>query len=219
MNGVHDMGGMHGLGPVAPEPHEPLFHAPWEARALAVTVAAGALGRWTLDATRLARERIPGPDYLRMVYYEKWITALEALVVQSGLVTPEELAGGRLAPGASRAATPLTAEAIEAILARGGPTLRETTVAPRFAVGDAVRARNLNPIGHTRLPRYVRGRSGVISRLHGAHVFPDANAHGAGEQPQPLYQVSFDAAELWGPETPWRGGVALDLWESYLDPA
>jgi nitrile hydratase len=219
MNGVHDMGGMHGLGPIAPDPHEPLFHAPWEARALALTLAAGAWGRWTLDASRHARESIPGPEYLRMSYYEKWTVALETLLVGAGLVTADELASGRAAPGSDKAEPPLTADRVAGALARGGPTDRETAAAPRFAVGDTVRARNINPEGHTRLPRYVRGRTGVISRLHGAHVFPDANAHGRGEQPQPLYQVSFEAQALWGPETTWRGAVALDLWESYLHAA
>jgi nitrile hydratase len=219
MNGVHDMGGMHGLGAVAPDPDEPLFHAPWEARALALTLAAGAWGRWTLDASRHARESIPGPAYLRMNYYEKWIVALERLLVGAGLVSADELASGRPAPGAPTAQPPLTAERVAGVLARGGPTDRRTGAVPRFAVGEAVRARNLNPAGHTRLPRYVRGRLGVITRLHGDHVFPDANAHGEGEQPQPLYQVTFAADALWGPQTPWRGGVAVDLWESYLEAA
>jgi nitrile hydratase len=219
MNGVHDMGGMHGLGPVAPDPDEPLFHAPWEARALALTVAAGALGRWTIDASRHARESIAGPDYLRMTYYEKWTTALEHLLIDAGLVTTEELVQGRAAPDTVGWVEPLTAQAVTRALARGSPTVRVTHVAPRFAVGAGVRARNLNPAGHTRLPRYVRGRWGEIARLHAAHVFPDTNAHGAGEQPQPLYQVKFDAQELWGPDAAWRGAVFLDLWESYLEPA
>jgi nitrile hydratase len=218
------MGGMHGLGPIAPDPGEPLFHAPWEARALALTLAVGAWGRWTLDASRHQRESIPGPDYLRMTYYEKWITALEALIVGAGLVTAGELASGAPAPGAPRAAPPLTAEQVPAALSRGGPTSRTTLGAPAFAVGDAVRARNLNPAGHTRLPRYVRGRPGRITHAHGAHVFPDANAHGLGEAPQPLYQVRFEADALWGPDAALagagrRGAVYLDLWESYLERA
>ena len=219
MNGVHDMGGMHGMGPVAPEADEPLFHEPWEARALALTLAAGAWGRWSLDATRHQRELIPGPDYLRMSYYEKWIAGLEALMLRTGLVTAEELASGRPAPGAAKANPPLTAERVAGVLASGGPTERDVDRAPRFAVGEAVKARNLNPTGHTRLPRYVRGRAGAITRRHGAHVFPDANAHGLGEQPQPLYQVRFEAAELWGDAARGRGAVYLDLWEDYLEPA
>jgi nitrile hydratase len=218
LNGVHDMGGMHGLGPIAPEPDGPLFHEPWEARALAITLAAGAWGRWTLDASRHQRERIPGPDYLRMSYYEKWIAGLEALLLDTGLVGADELASGRPAPGTIKTSPPLTAERVPSALASGGPTLREVAQAPRFAVGDEVRARNINPSGHTRLPRYARGHVGVISRRHGAHVFPDANAHGQGEQPQPLYQVRFEAAELWGEGARGPGAVYIDLWEDYLEP-
>lgn len=219
MNGVHDMGGMDGLGPVAPEANEPLFHQPWEARALALTLAAGAWGRWTLDASRHQRELIPGPAYLRMSYYEKWITALETLLLKADLVSADELASGRPDPGAAKANPPLTAERVAGVLAAGGPVSRNLGQSPRFAIGEAVRARNLNPAGHTRLPRYVRGHVGSVTRFHGAHVFPDANAHGLGEQPQPLYQVRFEAVELWGERAQGRGGVYLDLWESYLERA
>ena len=219
MNGVHDMAGMHGLGPIAPEMNEPVFHAPWEGRALALTLAVGAWGRWTLDASRHARELIPGTDYLRMSYYEKWITGLEALMVETGLVSPAEIETGRASPGAPKATPPLTANRVAATLARGGSTSRAVAAAPRFAQGAAVRARNLNPVGHTRLPRYVRRRRGVITRGHGAHVFPDANAHGLGEQPQHLYQVRFEASELWGDAAAERSAVYLDLWEDYLEPA
>jgi nitrile hydratase len=153
-----------------------------------------------------------------MSYYEKWITGLEALLVNTGLVGVVELASGRPATGTAKASPPLTAERVPAALASGGPTLREVAQIPRFAVGDKVRARNINPTGHTRLPRYARGHAGVISRLHGAHVFPDANAHGQGEQPQPLYQVRFEAAELWGQAARGPGAVHIDLWEDYLEP-
>jgi nitrile hydratase beta subunit len=219
VNGVHDMGGMHGLGPIAPEPDEPLFHEPWEARALALTLAAGAWGRWTIDTSRHARESIPGPDYLRMSYYEKWITGLETLLTGTGLVTDEELAGGRPDPASAILVPPLTADRVAASLARGGPSSRPAAAGPTLAPGDRVRARNINPVGHTRLPRYARGHAGVITHAHGAHVFPDTNAHGGGEQPQPLYQVRFEAAELWGPDADGLSAVYLDLWESYLERA
>ena len=219
MNGVHDMGGMHGLGPIAPESEEPVFHERWEASALALTLAVSAWGRWTLDASRHARELIPGPDYLRMSYYEKWITALVDLMAGAGLVTPDEVASGRPAAGAARATPPLTAERVPAALAHGGPTRRDVAANPKFSVGDIVRARNIHPLGHTRLPRYARAHRGTITQAHGAHVFPDANAHGIGERPQPLYQVRFEAAELWGPDGDVRSAVYLDLWEDYLEPA
>jgi len=215
MNGVHDMGGMHGLGAIAPEPNEPVFHAPWEARALALTLAMAAWRRWTLDASRHARERIPGPDYLRMSYYEKWTAGLVTLIEETGLATRRELETGQSDVGAK--ATPaLNGDRVAAMLASGAPTLRTIDAAPCFAVGDPVRARNVHPPGHTRLPRYVRGREGMVTRLHGAHVFPDTNAHGLGEQPQHLYQVRFEGRELWGDSA--RHAVHMDLWESYLEP-
>lgn len=217
MNGVHDMGGMHGLGPVAPEPNEPVFHERWEARALALNLAVGAWGRWNIDASRHARELIPGADYLRMSYYEKWIAGLVALMERTGLVTKEEIASGRPAAGSRKASPPLTVDRVATTLARGGPAERKIDDAPRFAVGTTIRARNMNPVGHTRLPRYARGRLGTITRHHGAHVFPDTNAHGLGEQPQHLYQVRFEAQELWGDAK--RSAVYLDLWESYLERA
>jgi nitrile hydratase len=219
MNGVHDMGGMHGLGPIAPETDELLFHARWEASALALNLAVAAWGRWTLDASRHARELIPGPDYLRMSYYEKWVAGLEALMVEAGLVTTDELATGQPAAGAAKASPPLTADRVAAGIAHGGPTNRETGKAPRFAVGARVRTRNINPTGHTRLPRYARGHAGVVTADHGDHVFPDTNAHGQGEQPQRLYQVRFAARDLWGEAARSDDEVFLDLWESYLDPA
>ncbi len=206
MNGVHDMGGMHGLGPLEIEADEPVFHAPWEARVLALTLAVGAWGRWNIDASRHARERIPGPDYLAMTYYEKWLAGLVSLIEAAGLTRGDEVR-----------TPPLRAVDVPAGLARGGPATRDVEAPTRFRPGDKVRARNLNPTGHTRLPRYARGHVGVIERDHGVHVLPDANAHFRGERPERLYGVRFTAAELWG--EPSRDSVHLDLWDSYLDPA
>jgi nitrile hydratase subunit beta len=218
MNGVHDMGGMHGLGPIAAEGDEPVFHHPWEARAFALYVAARR-GGWTLDASRHQIEQIPGADYLRMSYYEKWITGLTALLLKTGALSDGELVSGRPDPGSARTVPAFGAEHVGVIFGKGSRYAREVTTPLRYEVGDAVRARNLNPTGHTRLPRYVRGRVGVITARHGAHVFPDANAHGQGEQPAHLYQVRFEAAELWGGSATTRDAVHLDLWEPYLDPA
>lgn len=214
MNGIHDMGGMHGLGPIAPEVDEPLFHEAWEARILALRLAVS-IG--TLDSWRHRRELIPGPDYLRMSYYETWLACLEDALVDHGLATREEIASGRAAPGSARATPPMTVDLVPVVLGAGGPADRADGPAPSFAVGRRVRARNLHPTGHTRLPRYVRGREGVITRVHGVHVFPDANAHGLGEDPRPLYQVRFEAAELWGRDFGGGGAVHLDLWEPYLE--
>lgn len=217
MNGVHDMGGMHGFGPVRPEPDEPIFHGEWEKRALALTLAMAAWGRWNIDVSRHARERLPPRDYLRYTYYEKWIAALAMLMVETGLISAAEAASGRPDPQGTPAQPPLTADKVAATLRRGGPSARPVEAAPRFAVGDRVRAKNLNPTGHTRLPRYARGKCGVVVMQHGGHVFPDSNAHRQGEAPCHLYAVRFTAVELWGPEADPRHSVTLDLWEPYLD--
>lgn len=217
MNGIHDLGGMHGFGPVRPEPDEPLFHADWEARVLALTLAMAAWGRWNLDASRHARERIPPARYLNDSYYERWLDGLERLLLERGLVTEQELFSGQ--PQGAPAEPPLKAAEVAGLLQRGGPTTRHLEAAPRFQVGQRVRARNLHPVGHTRLPRYVRGHNGEIVLTHGGHVFPDSNAHFQGEQPQHLYSVRFSARELWGPDAPARDSVTVDLWEAYLDPA
>jgi len=216
VNGVHDMGGMQGLGRIVPEPEGVVFHAPWEGRVHAMTIASPT--RSNIDAGRHQRELIPGPEYLRMSYYEKWFRSLSERLLDQGLVTAEEYASGRSAPGAAKATPRLAAGAVEDALSRHNSYVREAAP-PVFAAGDVVRARNIHPDGHTRLPRYVRGRLGVIERAHGAHVFPDSNAHGKGEDPRPLYTVRFTARELWGEAANPRDTVCLDLWEPYLERA
>lgn len=219
MNGIHDMGGMDGMGPIEPERDEPLFHAPWEARALALSLAMAGWRKWNIDASRHARERIPPADYLRFSYYEKWIAGLCDLMLQHGLVTQAELDSNRPAPGSPRAIPPLDAARVAAVLGKGDPVSREIKAAPRFAPGDEVRARNIHPEGHTRLPRYARGRTGVVLTRHGAHVWPDSNAHFRGEDPQHLYTVRFAARELWGMAAPATDYIHIDLWEPYLERA
>ncbi len=218
MNGPQDLGGRIGFGPVAPETDEPPFHSDWEARALGITLCCGALGHWTLDESRHARESLPWTDYLSFSYYRIWLTALIALLERHGEIMVGELDGGRRRPGL-RPERRLPAARVPDVLATGGPTDRPLDAAPRFAAGDLVRTRNLQPAGHTRLPGYVRGRVGRIEARHGGHVFPDTNAHGGGEQPQHLYTVVFDGEELWGPEGDPSTTVSADLWESYLEPA
>ncbi|WP_293678759.1 nitrile hydratase subunit beta [uncultured Phenylobacterium sp.] len=217
MNGVHDMGGMHGLGPVAPEPREPVFHEAWEGRVHAMTIASPTRGN--IDAGRHQRELIPGPDYLRWTYYEKWFASLSALLLTSGLVTAAEIAAGKAAPGSPKGTPRLVAADVTAAMTRPSSYVREVATAPAFAAGDRVRARQINPTGHTRLPRYARGHVGVVERRHGAHVLPDSNAHGLGEDPRHLYTVRFAARELWGPDASARDSVSLDLWEPYLERA
>jgi nitrile hydratase subunit beta len=219
MNGVHDMGGMHGFGPVLHEANEPVFHAAWEGRVRALSVLMGAWRLWNIDAGRHSIERLPPADYLRMSYFEKWLDALVNRLLAAGLVTPEELATGHKADGAAVASPPVTADMVTDIVAATGSYQRQVPGQPRFAAGDRIRAKNIHPEGHTRLPRYVRGRLGVIERDHGAHVFPDSNARFAGEAPQYLYTVRFTAPELWGDAGNAADTVSLDLWEDYLDPA
>ena len=217
MNGVHDMGGFMNFGPVVPERDEPAFHAPWERRAFALTLAMGATGRWNLDQSRDARERMAPAEYLASSYYRIWFGGLERLIRERALVTREEIADGRVRVPPLRDVRVLAAADVASALARGAPTQRVTTRRPRFELGDAVRTREMNPPTHTRLPRYCRGKRGEIVRIHGAHVYPDANVHGRDEDPQWLYTVRFDGAELWGRDTT-ANAVHVDCWEPYLEP-
>ena len=219
MNGVHDMGGMHGMGTIEHEKNEAVFHAPWEARAYALNRAMGAWGKWNIDASRHQIELIPPADYLRMSYYEKWITRLVELLVKHGLVTRAEIESAKPVPGSTKATPPLTAEMVARTLGRGASTGRDVPVAPRFKVGQRVRARNIHPQGHTRLPRYARGKLGTIARDHGVFVFPDTNAHFLGEKPQHVYSVRFAARELWGENAGRRDAVYVDLWDDHLEQA
>lgn len=219
MNGVHDMGGMHGFGPLTAERNEPVFHAPWEGRVLALAVAIGAWGRWPGDAFREQWEQIPAADYLRGTYWEKWLFALIENAVRHGLITREEVELGQPDAPAPKFTPPLHASAVAAVLDHGSPKTRVVERQPLFQVGDAVRTRNIHPLTHTRLPRYARDKQGVIIALHGAHVFPDTNVQFLGENPQPLYTVKFQACSLWGDAANPRDTVCLALWEDYLEPA
>lgn len=219
MNGAQDLGGQMGFGPVAPETDEPLFHAPWEARALGVTLACGAMGHWTIDESRHARETLHPVDYLSSSYYEIWTKALEKLLIRHGFVTPDELAVGHATAPGTVPKRVLKPADVAAVLAKGGPTSRPLAQPAQFKAGDRVRTITISPTGHTRLPRYARGKTGVIDRVHEPHVFPDTNAHGQGEAPQWLYTVSFTGPELWGREGDPTLVVSVDAWESYLEPA
>ena len=220
MNGIHDMGGMHGMGPIQHEMNELVFHEAWEGRIYAINRALGAWGKWSIDAGRHGIELLHPADYLRMSYYEKWLTRNIELLVKSGLVTREEIETGKPAPGSQKATPPLTAAAVPSMAARRGNYMRtEVKAKARFKVNQHVRARNMNPVGHTRLPRYARGKEGIVVRHHGIFVFPDTNAHSLGEQPQHLYSVRFEARELWGDGASPRDSVYLDMWDAYLEHA
>ncbi|MBL8340082.1 MAG: nitrile hydratase subunit beta [Rubrivivax sp.] len=225
-----DLGGRGGYGPVlaggAREPEGELWHAAWEPRALAVTLAAGALGEWNIDMSRAARETLP--EYPRLSYYEIWVQALERLLLQRGLAVADELQAGRAMHPPRPVARVLRAAEVAPALARGSPTERPTEggAPPRFAVGQRVRTVGEVPPHHTRLPGYARGKRGVVQALRGRHVFADTHAQGLGEQPHWLYTVVFEGGELWGGaapgavEAPEAGTlqVSIDAWEPYLDP-
>ncbi len=222
MNGVHDMGGMHGFGPVEREEHEPVFHAPWEAAVYAISRAIGQGGIRNIDESRFAIERMDPAGYLASSYYERWLDGAIRSLLEKGVISPEELeqraaffAERPDAPATAALDTPLPAPS-EPFVVRLAGYEREPAVPPRYAPGDRVITCNMQPRGHTRLPRYARGKRGVIEFVHGTYVFPDTNALGLGEQPQPLYNVRFEAAELWGDSAEPHQTVNLDLWESYL---
>ena len=219
MNGVHDMGGMHGMGAIEEDKNEPVFHATWEGRAYGITRAMGGWRLWNLDATRFQRELIAPVDYFRMSYYERWIAGLVELMVKKNLVTRTEIESGRPDEGAAVRTPTFTADKVAALISKGTPARRDVPAAASFRVGQRVRARNINPPGHTREPRYVRGKLGIIHRDHGVFVFPDTNAHFLGEKPQHVYSVRFAARELWGADAAPQDGVYVDLWDDYLEPA
>ena len=220
MNGVHDMGGMHGMGPLEREAREPVFHHPWEGRIYAITrVMRERDGAWCLDAHRHGIERIPAAEYLRMTYYEKWVDLVARTVVEAGQATPAEV-DGQQAPQRAPGATPkVSAAAVPSMVDLRATSRRDAPATAHFKAGHRVRARNMHPTGHTRLPRYVRGKTGEVVVDRGVHLFPDSHAHGRGENPQHLYSVRFTARELWGDAASARDSVYLDLWDPYLDHA
>lgn len=219
MNGAQDVGGMMSFGPIDPANNDESFHAAWQRLAMGTSLLSSAMGPWPIDETRLFRESLPPAVYYASSYFEIWIRALENILKTRGFVTDADLAAGQPVDPAPKPARVLGIADVDRILAHGTPYERPIDTPPRFAVGDAVRARNINPTGHTRLPRYARGRLGTIEAVHGGFVFPDTNAHGQGENPQRLYTVAFTAIELWGEGADPHGTVSIDAFESYLDAA
>lgn len=230
MNGIHDMGGMHGFGPIVRERDEPVFHSEWERRMFAIALAVMGRRCFNVDEFRRTIERIPPDEYLRASYYERWLRAVENLLIGKGVVERAELdvvmatlRAGVLAPTVRAREEPATglaedSAALSETLGGGARALRyDTNYRPRFKAGDTVIARNLNPEGHTRLPRYARGHHGIIRHDWGVFVFPDTHAHGSGTKPQHCYAVEFDGRELWGDDHPQGERVSVDLWEDYLE--
>ena len=218
MDGVHDMGGMHGFGKVEAEKDEPVFHSDWERRLHALYRAMSFTRVWTIDQARFARERLPPDVYLASSYYKKWGLGLEKQLAESGLAGPDELAAGHaLRPGKSLKRKLTAAEAPNTVTR--GSFARPAIAPARFTPGDRVRTKNIHPATHTRLPRYARGRVGVVEALRGCHVFPDSVAIGKGEDPQWLYTVRFEGRELWGANTDPSLQVSIEAFEPYLEPA
>jgi nitrile hydratase subunit beta len=217
MNGVHDMGGMHGMGAIDYAKTEPVFHAPWEGRVYAMRTAVEATGKLRLGL-RPPIESIPAAEYLRMSYYERVLTALIEAIVASDLVTRAEIENGRPEKGSATAALAVSpADAVAALFRV--PVRQNAAVAARFQTGQQVRARNINPVTHTRLPRYARGKAGTVERDHGVFVFPDTSVYSLGDKPQHVYSVRFSARELWGEQAVPQDAVYIDMWDDYLEPA
>jgi nitrile hydratase len=219
MNGAHDIGGMHGFGPIEREHDEPVFHYCWESRTFALLLACGALGMWNIDISRHSRERIPPAEYLAATYYERWLAGLQRLLLESGILAQSELASGKSAGPAPAGLVAFPPEKVEKVVRAGRSYRIDTPIAAGFAVGARVITRNINPTGATRLPRYARDKRGTVDRDHGVFIFPDTNAAGQGQKPQHLYSVRFSARELWGSEAALKDRIYLDLWEDYLERA
>lgn len=219
MNGIHDLGGMHGMGPIAPEKDEPLWHAPWEARMFGMRRGGMLPPGYNIDRWRHMRELIPPHLYLSRSYYDHWCMSFMAALLDGGWATAEELKSGHTAPGTAKRNDAMRPDQVWNVQKTGGKFARPIDTQPRFSIGQKVRACNINPTGHTRLPRYVRGKVGIVQLHHGGHVLPDSNAHKAGETPEHLYTVAFAFREVWGPDASAHDEVCADLWESYLEPA
>lgn len=213
MNGIHDMGGMQGLGEIGYRASEPVFHELWEGRAHVLFPA------MQLRGFRRYIERIPAVEYLRMSYYERWYTALETQLIESGVVTRAEVERGRADPASVKGTPVVTPTIARELLFRTPRTEQDIELTPRFHVGDRVRGRNIHPTTHTRMPRYTRGRTGVVERDRGVFPLPDKEHVSAEPTPQYVYLIRFTAQELWGEDAPAHDSLYIDMWEDYLEPA
>lgn len=218
MNSIHDLGGLTNFGPVKPEPNEPVFHEDWERRVFALNMV-GLAYVGPIDRARHVIERMDAVEYLTTSYYEHWLHGFTKLLEELGYVSAEEYATGKAQGKADLTHPPPDAAMAEGLIRGGIPATRDVAVNPVFSVGDAVHTRNLEYRGHTRLPRYARGKRGTVVAYNGCHAFPDTAAHDQGENPHPLYTVRFEAAELWGDDVTRKDCVYIDLWEAYLEPA
>ncbi|MBD8688360.1 MULTISPECIES: nitrile hydratase subunit beta [unclassified Rhizobium] len=219
MNGIHDMGGMHGFGPIPDIENEEPFHHEWERRIFAVNFAIGGLGLWSIDQVRSEMESLPPDEYLRGDdYFRRFVLRLERLAIKHSLADASEISAGAALHPARTGLSALPPERIPIMAEKGNSSMRPAKTAHRFNIGDRVIARKLNPSTHTRLPRYVRGHPGVVTMVYGVHVYPDHSALG-NEDPQWLYAVQFDGRDLWGEGCEPGCEVVVDAFEPYLDPA
>jgi nitrile hydratase len=216
-NSIHDMGGMHGFGPVEEEPNEPVFHEEWESRVYAMNRAMGPLRLWSIDEGRAAQETLPPAVYVGASYYQRWLLGLERRVLEHEIAGADELAAGRSLRSGERPNRIFKPEDA-AGLTRGNYE-RDAPAPPRFKAGDRVRTRNIHPVTHTRLPRYARDKVGEVEAVRGCHVYPDSVATGAGEDPQWLYTVVFSGRTLWGDDSDPSVKVSIEAFEPYLAPA
>ena len=215
MNSIHDMGGMHGMGPLLREENEPVFHAPWERRVFAIYF--GIDGDWPNGSARYERERLPAAEQLRMSYYERWLASLIGLLVKSGMVTWQEIESGQAQFGNVKSRRKLRVGDVAPLIAKGVSARSDVAAVAHYHVGDRVRARNINPVGHTRLPRYARGKPGTVVRDHGVFIFLDSSVQGLGDNPQHVYTVRFTARDLWGEQAAAVDSVYVDLWDHHLE--
>jgi len=225
MNGIHDLGGMHGFGRVQVEENEPVFHSQWEKIAFALCMSRSPkYGGGNVDEFRSGFENMDPVQYLMAKHYERWLFSLESILLKRGAIRKEEY-DSRISflkrnprTRIRRRNDPELATKISQLIQFGSSRRREETREPKFKEGDKVVARNMNPHGHTRLPRYVRGKPGVVVKVNGVFVLPDTNAQGKGENPEHVYNVRFDAKTLWG-DAEGKEAVHVDLWESYIESA
>jgi nitrile hydratase beta subunit len=213
-DGIHDMGGMHGFGPVVTPGSEQAYDEPWEGRIFAITQLA-AVERLARGSGRAIREEMAPEEYLRASYYERWLWSTERRLERSGTLAPGEL-DERMRSGAPATPRPAPEEQAERAVATMRETQSLTPAGPaRFAVGERVRVRRMRPEGHTRCPRYVRGATGTVEAVRGNDPLPDIGPYKGPSQP--VYAVAFDSEELFGPSEDGRWTVLLDLFEDYLE--
>jgi len=220
MDGVHDMGGMHGMGPIEMEDEKgPKFHADWEKRVFAINNAIGPLKIRNIDESRHARERMKPSDYMASSYYQIWLDGLVRILSEKGVISDAEMSGAIASQPFTGAHQPaLAPDAMDMVMDKGATYTRDTGKTPSFKVGDKVQGRNIHPSGHTRLPRYARGKTGEVVTDYGLHAFADANAHGPDDA-QHLYNVRFSSQELWGADGTDGDYIYIDLWDDHLEDA